>query len=202
MNRKDHWEKIYTTKLPHEVSWTQDVPKTSLSLISELNLDPSVSIIDIGGGDGNFVDHLLELGYQNITVLDISEAAIERAKSRLGSKAKNVKWIVSDILEFKPNQMYNLWHDRAVFHFLTSEVEIDSYKQLVSANATNIVLGTFATDGPLKCSGLAISQYNEEKIRETFSPPYRISKFVTQIHKTPFETTQNFVFALLKRELQ
>ena len=198
MNRKEHWEKIYTTKQPHEVSWTQKIPEPSLHLISELHLAKDAAIIDIGGGDSNLVDHLLSLGYTNISVLDISTAAIERAKNRLGDKAKEVNWIVSDILEFAPDISYDLWHDRAVFHFLTSKLEVDTYTQLVGTNAKNIVLGTFAINGPIKCSGLDITPYDKTKFEETFAQNFKVLKCVDHLHKTPFETTQKFVFALLK----
>ena len=201
MNRKEHWENIYTTKQPNEVSWTQAIPETSLSLISELNLNTNASIIDIGGGDSNTKDHLLKLGFTNLSVLDISKAAIDRAKKRLGAKAHLVQWIVSDIVEFSPNQVYDIWHDRAVFHFLTSKEDIDTYKQLVENHAKNMVLGTFATNGPFKCSGLTITQYDKAKFKETFSPSFSIKKFRSQTHATPFDTTQKFVYALFRNEV-
>lgn len=201
MSNKEHWEKIYTTKQPHEVSWTQEVPETSLTLIAELKLDKNASIIDIGGGDSYLVDHLLDLGYTNLSVLDISNAAIDRAKIRLGEKANMVEWIVSDIVEFVPNRSYDLWHDRAVFHFLNTSEDILTYKQLVTNHAKNVVLGTFAKDGPIKCSGLEITQYDKASINETFKPGFSMINFLTQTHTTPFNTTQNFVFASLKNQL-
>ncbi len=200
MSNKEHWDKIYTTKQPNEVSWTQEVPETSLGLINDLNLDKNASIIDVGGGDSNLVDHLLQLGYTNLSVLDISKAAIDRAKKRLGEKASNVQWIVSDIVEFTPNKIYDIWHDRAVFHFLTSTKDINTYKNLVANHAKNIVLGTFAKDGPLKCSGLEITQYDKTSIDRTFCPPFHILNFKRETHTTPFETTQNFVFAVLENQ--
>lgn len=115
--KKQHWEKVYQNNQPHEVSWTQDIPRISLDFIKSFNLPKTAGIIDIGGGDSNLVDHLLESGYQDITVLDISEAAIERAKLRLGDQAERVNWIISDLTDFVPSRRYNLWHDRATFHF-------------------------------------------------------------------------------------
>ena len=200
MNKKEHWDNIYTTKQPHEVSWTQDIPEISLQLISDLQLSKDASIIDIGGGDSHLVDYLLELGYQDITVLDISEAAIHRAQNRLGKKAEQVHWIISDILDFEPLKKYDAWHDRAVFHFLISENEIEQYKELATRVAQNIVLGTFAIDGPQKCSGLEITQYDEAKLGSTFSPHYKLRNFLNHQHTTPFNTTQKFVFAILESQ--
>ena len=120
VDRKKHWETVYETKSPDEVSWTQEIPKTSLAIIDSFGLDQSAKIIDIGGGDSKLVDHLLNQGFTNITVLDISEKALEKSKLRLGEKAKMVTWIVSDILDFQPTETYNVWHYRAAFHFLTT----------------------------------------------------------------------------------
>ncbi|MDG2464446.1 MAG: class I SAM-dependent methyltransferase, partial [Crocinitomicaceae bacterium] len=121
MDRKQHWETVYETKNPDQVSWTQKRPSTSLDFISSFGADKTANIIDIGGGDSNLVDHLLDNGYQNITVLDISAKAIEKAQNRLGARADQVNWIVSDVVDFKPTDNFDIWHDRAAFHFLTSE---------------------------------------------------------------------------------
>jgi 2-polyprenyl-3-methyl-5-hydroxy-6-metoxy-1,4-benzoquinol methylase len=200
MSTKEHWEKIYTTKTPQEVSWTQETPTTSLDLIAKYNLPKDAKIIDIGGGDSLLADHLIALGYADITVLDISEAAIERAKTRLGEKANNVTWIVQDITEFTPTENYDLWHDREVFHFLTTKADIDFYINTVQKWANHIVLGTFSTEGPIKCSGLEIAQYNEQTIRDTFCPMFTLLECFYVDHTTPFDTTQNFVFARLSKE--
>lgn len=198
---KLHWEAIYENKTPDEVSWTQEIPKTSLSLINELNIDKSSSIIDIGGGDSRLVDHLLDLGFNNITVLDISAKAIERAKIRLADKSHLVKWIVSDILEFVPTQQYDVWHDRAAFHFLTEQNQIEKYKNTVEeAKVKNIIISTFSTDGPLKCSGLEIKQYTNKTLEEVFSHNFKLLSSVTEQHLTPFNTTQDFVFVSLHRK--
>lgn len=198
---KLHWEAIYENKSPDEVSWTQEIPKTSLSLINELNIDKSSSIIDIGGGDSRLVDHLLDLGFNNITVLDISAKAIEKAKIRLADKSHLVKWIVSDILEFVPTQQYDVWHDRAAFHFLTEQNQIEKYKNTVEeAKVKNIIISTFSTDGPLKCSGLEIKQYTNKTLEEVFSHNFKLLSSVTEQHLTPFNTTQDFVFVSLHRK--
>ena len=194
--KHNHWENIYTTKSPEEVSWTQKVPETSLKLINQLNLPKDAAIIDIGGGDSNLVDFLLYEGYTNLTVLDISESALKRAQVRLGDKAKQVTWITSDITEFKPTQTYEVWHDRAAFHFLTATNEVETYLDLVNKFATkNLIIGTFSVDGPLKCSGLPITQYNQELIEKVFSSGFTLKQSHTENHTTPFGTQQNFLFS-------
>ena len=195
-NLKAHWETVYSTKTPQEVSWTQEKPAISLDFISSFKLDKSASIIDIGGGDSLLVDFLLDLGYTNISVLDISAHAIERAKVRLGDKASLVTWIVSDINEYQPEITYDLWHDRAAFHFLTQPSDIDRYVRLVANHAKNLVVGTFSIDGPLKCSGLEITQYDETSLGDLFKAEgFECIESKREDHQTPFGSTQNFVFA-------
>jgi cyclopropane fatty-acyl-phospholipid synthase-like methyltransferase len=197
---KEHWEKVYSTKEPHEVSWTQELPKTSIEFFHSLNLEKNASIIDIGGGDSKLVDTLLMEGYTNITVLDISEKALEKAKKRLGENAKKVKWIVSDILEFKPSMHYQMWHDRATFHFLTTKEQINSYMEKVrNAVNTYLIIGTFSDKGPDKCSGLNVHQYTEEELQKTLSNGFEKIKCITEDHLTPFNTKQNFLFCSFKR---
>jgi 2-polyprenyl-3-methyl-5-hydroxy-6-metoxy-1,4-benzoquinol methylase len=196
-NRKEHWEKIYQTKQLNEVSWFQPTPETSLDFVQFVNLPKSAKIIDIGGGDSFLVDFLLDKGYSEITVLDISETAIQRAKQRLGSRANMVKWIVSDVSEFKPTIKYDFWHDRAAFHFLTLPQEISNYIQSVeqSINPNGIlVIGAFSEQGPKKCSGIEIKQYSESTMNELFQSNFQKSKCITIDHKTPFNTIQNFIF--------
>ncbi|MDC1067663.1 class I SAM-dependent methyltransferase [Candidatus Kapabacteria bacterium] len=195
INRKNHWETVYQTKNKDEVSWTQKKPIISLEFISDLKIDKSAEIIDIGGGDSNLVDYLIDEGYQNITVLDISEKALEKSKIRLGEKAKAVTWIVSDILDFKPKKKYDLWHDRAAFHFLTNKTEIEHYVNTVLEFVNgSLIMGTFSDEGPLKCSGLEISQYSEPKLSKLFNDNFKKIKCVKSDHTTPFNTTQNFLF--------
>ncbi|HLF52275.1 class I SAM-dependent methyltransferase [Flavobacterium sp.] len=200
-NRKEHWETVYETKQPNEVSWTQENPKTSLDFIRDTNLDKSAKIIDIGGGDSKLVDFLLEEGYQNITVLDISANALERAKKRLGKKAEKVNWIVSDITEFNPDNTFDIWHDRATFHFLTSPEQIKTYIETVKKSVTGFMtIGTFSENGPKKCSGLEIKQYTETELEHQLSDGFKKLKCTTEDHITPFETKQNFLFCSFKRE--
>ena len=194
MSTKSHWEKIYSEKSPQEVSWTQEIPETSIEFFNEFKLSKTSPIIDIGGGESKFVDFLLAEGYQNISVLDISENALKRAKDRLGEKSKNIEWIVCDINDFNPKKKYALWHDRAVFHFLTSNVEINRYVEKVKLNSENFIVGTFSTSGPKKCSGLEITQYDKNLLSKLFEESMAIKKAEYINHITPFETTQNFIF--------
>jgi SAM-dependent methyltransferase len=199
-NLKEHWETVYSTKTPQEVSWTQEKPSISLDFISSFQLDKSASIIDIGGGESSLVDFLLDLGYTNISVLDISAHAIERAQLRLGERASLVHWIISDINDFQPEFTYDVWHDRAAFHFLTQSSDIDRYVRLVANHSKNLVVGTFSTDGPLKCSGLEISQYDETSLGDLFQAEgFECIETKREDHQTPFGTSQNFVFASFRK---
>ncbi len=201
-NRKQHWENIYHTKDLKEVSWFQSIPETSLYFFEQFKVPSSAKVIDIGGGDSYLVDYLLELGYQHISVLDISAAAIERAKRRLGVKAKNVKWIVADAATFQPTEQYDFWHDRAAFHFLTDEQEISNYLETAEQNinpAGVLVIGTFSEQGPKKCSGIEIKQYSETTMSNRLKGYFEKIKCITVDHKTPFDTLQNFVFCSFRK---
>ena len=202
LDRKKHWDHIYDTKTLSEVSWYQPTPETSLYFIKKAQLSKTARIIDVGGGDSFLVDHLLDLGYSNISVLDISEKAIARAKTRLGSRANQVQWIVCDIVDFKPTVEYDCWHDRAAFHFLTEEKDIEQYSHIVSQNISPrgiLILGTFSTNGPTKCSGIPIKQYTESELTQNFSKVFELIEGTTLDHKTPFDTLQNFVFCSFKK---
>jgi SAM-dependent methyltransferase len=201
-DRKKHWENIYQTKELKDVSWFQLTPETSLDFFKQFNVPTTAKVIDIGGGDSFLVDHLLDLGYQDISVLDISAAAIDKAKQRLGDKAKNVKWIVADAATFKPTEKYDFWHDRAAFHFLTEEREISNYLQTAQENINPtgvLVLGTFSEQGPKKCSGIEIKQYSEKTMTDRLKKFFEKIKCVTVDHKTPFDTIQNFVFCSFRK---
>jgi ubiquinone/menaquinone biosynthesis C-methylase UbiE len=196
-DKKAHWEKIYTTKSLNEVSWYQPTPETSLNFIHEFNLAKNAKIIDVGGGDSFLVDHLLLEGYTDITVLDISAAALERAKLRLGEKAQSVKWIVADASKFAPSEQYDFWHDRAAFHFLNTNDEIDAYLNCVHNGLSKngvLVIGTFSENGPEKCSGIQIKQYSENSMVERLTHFFKKIKCITIDHVTPFNTIQNFIF--------
>jgi SAM-dependent methyltransferase len=202
LDKKKHWETVYETKNPDQVSWTQEKPETSLEFIHSFGLKKTAKIIDIGGGDSKLVDYLLDAGFENISVLDISAKALEKAKNRLGEKAKKVNWIASDITEFKPNMTFDVWHDRATFHFLTSPDQIKKY-MIIARKSVNgfLTIGTFSQDGPKKCSGLEIKQYNEQQLTSELKNGFDKIKCVTREHLTPFGTAQNFLFCSFKRKL-
>jgi SAM-dependent methyltransferase len=202
LDKKKHWETVYETKNPDQVSWTQEKPETSLEFIHSFGLKKTAKIIDIGGGDSKLVDYLLDAGFENISVLDISAKALEKAKNRLGEKAKKVNWIASDITEFKPNMTFDVWHDRATFHFLTSPEQIKKY-MIIARKSVNgfLTIGTFSQDGPKKCSGLEIKQYNEQQLTSELKNGFDKIKCVTREHLTPFGTAQNFLFCSFKRKL-
>ena len=202
LDRKKHWETVYETKNPDQVSWTQEIPKTSLEFMCSFKLNKKARIIDIGGGDSKLVDYLLEEGYKNITVLDISEKAITKAKKRLREKASKVNWIVSDITEFKPHSSFDVWHDRATFHFLTTDVQIIKYTNIATKFVRGyLIIGTFSQNGPKKCSGLEIKQYNEEELTLELKKGFDKIQCITEDHTTPFNTMQNFLFCSFKRQL-
>lgn len=200
---KQHWEFIYQTKQPKEVSWTEEKPCVSLDMIHRCSLPKSAKIIDVGGGDSKLVDYLLADGFTDISVLDISEAAIERAKMRLGEKSNQVTWIVEDILNFKPKVKYAIWHDRALFHFQTEEKTINRYLNLVSKVVDGkVIVGTFSKDGPTKCSGLDVKQYDESGMKGRFeSRAFRNITCKREDHITPLGAKQNFVFCLFEKVL-
>jgi 2-polyprenyl-3-methyl-5-hydroxy-6-metoxy-1,4-benzoquinol methylase len=202
MENKTHWENVFATKSANEVSWTQENPASILSFLEEIKLPKTANIIDVGGGESFLAEILLNLGYQNIWVLDISEKALEKAKARLGEKAHLIKWIVSDITDFQEDTennsiKFDFWNDRAVFHFLTDDNSIKKYINVIEkAINTNgyFLLGTFSENGPLKCSGLNIKQYSENSMKNTFQYGFKAIKCFTEAHTTPFNTIQNFQF--------
>ena len=198
---KEHWESIYQTKKPDEVSWYQENPETSLNLISETNVDKDAKIIDVGAGASKLVDNLLTLGFRNITVLDVSSSALNIAKKRLGAGANNVKWVVSDLREFEANDKYDIWHDRAVLHFLTEKEDISKYvkrvRQLLKPSGY-LIVSTFSENGPKKCSGLDIKQYSEDSVKKLFSDFEHIKSFEEE-HLTPWGASQIFIFSVFRK---
>lgn len=201
IERKKHWETLYEIKQPNEVSWTQPVPKTSLNFIHSFNLPKTAKIIDIGGGDSKLVDCLIDEGFSDITVLDISEKALQRTQQRLGEKSRQIKWVVSDVIEFVPDESYDVWHDRATFHFLTTAEQIGSYISVARSSVSGyMTIGTFSENGPKKCSGLNIKQYSEEQLRKQLVPGFDKIRCITEDHITPFNTTQNFLFCSFKKK--
>jgi SAM-dependent methyltransferase len=199
---QNHWDTVYKTKNPDQVSWTQEVPKTSLDFIHSFGLTKTAKIIDVGGGDSKLVDYLLEEGFENITVLDISAKALEKAKQRLGDTAEKINWVVSDITEFQPDTVFDVWHDRATFHFLTTSEQVTKYLDTVRNSVSGfLTIGTFSDNGPEKCSGLQIKQYSEEKLTAELQNGFDKLRCITEDHTTPFNTKQNFLYCSFKRHL-
>ncbi|MBK9282846.1 MAG: class I SAM-dependent methyltransferase [Sphingobacteriaceae bacterium] len=202
-NKRKHWENIYSTKALQEVSWYQPVPETSLQFFVELDIPKNASIIDVGGGDSFLVDYLLDLGYTDLSVLDISENALTRAKERLKEKAELVHWIHADASKFIPERNYDVWHDRAAFHFLTTAEEIENYVQTCKSHITEngvMILGTFSENGPKKCSGIEIKQYSKESMTQLLMEYFEKVKCIEVAHQTPFDTIQNFIFCSFRKK--
>jgi ubiquinone/menaquinone biosynthesis C-methylase UbiE len=200
---KSHWENVFATKAENEVSWFQSYPQTSVDFLTLFNLPLDANIIDIGGGDSHLVDVLLEKGYKNLYVLDISKNALDRAKQRLGDKAHLVHWIVSDVTEFIPDVSFDCWHDRAALHFLTTEEKIEKYVRIAENSIKPggyLVIGTFSENGPTKCSGLDIKQYSESAMVRRFANAFSSIKCITEDHYTPFNTLQHFLFCGFRRK--
>ena len=201
LDRTAHWENVYETKAPNKVSWSQEYPKISFEIVQSFELPKTAKIIDVGGGDSKLVDCLLDNGYEDITVLDISEKALIRAQNRLQDKASKVNWIVSDITKFKPDTSFDIWHDRAAFHFLTEADEISQYVALASSCVKGYLsVGTFSKQGPVKCSGLNILQYSKEELMSAFSSGFNYLDSKFEDHTTPFDTIQNFLFCSFKKK--
>ena len=196
-NRKKHWGDVYQEKLHSELSWYQKEPKLSLEFIRCTNVASNDAIIDVGGGASVLVDYLSKESFTNLTVLDISENAIAVAKKRLGDTAKSIEWIVSDITQFDTSQKFSLWHDRALFHFLTDPSDREIYvKALIKAIRTegHLIIATFATGGPEKCSGLEIVQYDSEKMIAELGDNFSLVEERKEIHITPANNEQEFIF--------
>ncbi|TMO83525.1 class I SAM-dependent methyltransferase [Pseudoalteromonas spongiae] len=198
MHKKSHWETVYTTKDSSDVSWFQPHAVTSLEFINRLNCEKSAAIIDVGGGASTLVDDLLLNRHTNLSVLDLSGAALATTKKRIGENSANVEWIEADITEVTlPKQQFDVWHDRAVFHFLTTPEERSAYiKNVMHALKPHghIIIATFAEDGPEKCSGLPIVRYSAESLHAEFGEHFVLKEQLHETHKTPFGTTQEFVF--------
>lgn len=195
--RKQHWERIYHDKSPLEVSWYQTAPSLSLELIRVSGCDPASPLIDVGGGASTLVDHLLDAGFSAVSVLDISSRALAHARQRLGERAGQVQWIASDITGFEPTGTYALWHDRAVFHFLTEAEDRLRYRQVLRralAKGGQVIMGTFAPGGPEVCSGLPIVQYDGARLQAELGARFRLLETRSELHRTPAGTDQPFNF--------
>ena len=200
MDNKKHWENIYQKKEIDGVSWYQKVPIESLQLIKKYSISNSDKIIDIGCGKSFLADKLLELNYTDISLVDISSNALKEVKDRLQNKSLN--FIETDILNFNSNDKYDIWHDRAVFHFITDREGIKKYISLCNEYINKegiLIIGTFAEDGPLKCSGLEIKRYSVDQISGLFKETFELVESFKMLHKTPFDTEQSFSFCVLRK---
>ena len=204
MDPKTHWEKVYNTKAPNEMSWYQPHLETSLALINRAAGASSASIIDVGGGESTLVDDLLARGYPNITILDISQTAIDVTKERLKELADRVQWIVGDVTRLElPRGTYDVWHDRAVFHFLTGTDERRAYVRQVAHAVRpggHVIVSTFGPEGPTKCSGLDVARYDADSLHEQFGARFRLVDSTKELHQTPFGTTQQFLYCYCRIE--
>ncbi|MEJ2344800.1 MAG: class I SAM-dependent methyltransferase [Gammaproteobacteria bacterium] len=201
-NAKQHWEQIYATRSPEEVSWYQADPRSSLCLIEDTGVGRDDPLIDVGGGASTLVDRLLEAGYGRLAVLDISAAALDRARKRLGDRAQRVEWLQADITEFVAPHPFRLWHDRAVFHFLTDLADQRRYvRNLETALAPggHLIIATFAIGGPEKCSGLPIVQYDAERLSAVLGSNFMLEETFTEVHHTPGGADQKFAFFRLRK---
>jgi 2-polyprenyl-3-methyl-5-hydroxy-6-metoxy-1,4-benzoquinol methylase len=203
-NAKTHWDKVYRTKPPDTVSWYRAHLEHSLELIGRVAPDLSAAIIDVGGGESTLVDDLLAKGYRNITVLDISPTAIEVARKRLGELARQVTWLAADVTQAElPPRRYDVWHDRAVFHFLTAADQRAAYVRRVAESMKpggHVIVATFGPEGPEKCSGLDVVRYDADSLHDEFGAHFRLMESATELHQTPFGTTQQFLYCLCKVE--
>ena len=204
MDRSQFWNKIYQDKNHAEQSWFQEVQAKSLDMILGMNLASNAKIIDIGGGDSKLVDSLLGLGYSDISILDISGISLAKAKERLKAHSSSIQFIESDVTIFKPRREYDVWHDRATFHFLNEMADVEKYLQVACEALCadgNLIVSTFSKTGPEKCSGLSISQYSEADLKAVFGKYFKNTRCFEDAHLTPWGTTQNFVYCGFKKSV-
>jgi SAM-dependent methyltransferase len=202
VSRSTHWEGVYATKRDNEVSWFQENPAPSLELIDLAQLPPDSAIIDIGGGASRLVDSLVARGFQNLTVLDLSASALGAARARLGAQADSIHWIVADVTAWEPRQSYDLWHDRAAFHFLTDDCARSAYVDRLKRALKPlgyVVIGTFAPTGPERCSGLPVTRYDAVSLAATLGPEFELVDSRPHGHVTPWGATQQFQFSTFRR---
>lgn len=201
-DRTTHWDNVYATKGEAEVSWYQDSPAISLEMIRAVSPDHRVGIIDIGGGASRLVDALLQDGYCDVTVLDLSANALQAAKKRIGEAASTVDWIVAHATTWRPAKTYDVWHDRAAFHFLTDSRDREAYvERLRSAVAPGgqVIIATFALDGPEKCSGLPVQRHDSASLAAELGPDFELAEMRSDVHHTPWNSTQAFQFSRFQR---
>lgn len=205
MQSKTHWEKVYTTKPEDGVSWFQPHAHQSVQLIAQTGVPKHASVIDVGGGASTLVDDLLAEGFSHLTVLDLSEAALAASRTRLGAQAQGVDWLVGDITQVElPRHAYDVWHDRAVFHFLTTPEQRQAYVAAVLQAVKpggHVIVATFAEDGPDQCSGLPVMRYSPDGLHAEFGAPFTLLQQEREEHHTPFGTVQQFIYCLCRKEV-
>lgn len=201
-SRQAHWEGVYTKKGEKEVGWFEETPAPSLEFIAQVGATPASAIIDIGGGTSRLVDNLVDRGFEDVTILDLSEAALEVAKARLGDRAAQVHWIVADATVWEPLRAYDIWHDRAAFHFLTEDRDRAAYVARLEL-ALNVggyaIIATFAPDGPERCSGLPVVRYDPVSLGQTLGRAFQLVDTRRHAHATPWGTEQSFQFSVFRR---
>jgi 2-polyprenyl-3-methyl-5-hydroxy-6-metoxy-1,4-benzoquinol methylase len=202
VERQAHWENVYTTKGEKEVSWFEDSPTISLDLIRSTGVSTSASIIDVGGGASRLVDALMHEGFTAVTVLDLSKKALDTAKVRLGSLGEKVRWVVADVTTWESSETYDVWHDRAAFHFLTEPSDRAAYVEHVSRlirAGGHVIIGTFAPDGPERCSGLQVVRHDAASLGEILGSEFALTESRAHVHQTPWGATQRFQFSRFRR---
>jgi len=202
-HRQEHWQRAYQAKTEQEVSWYQDSPEPSLALVTAAAASLASPVIDIGGGTSHLVDHLVQRGFRNVAVLDVSSAALAKAQARFGASASAVDWIVADITAWTPTRLYEVWHDRATFHFMVTEGDRSAYlARLTQALAPGgyAIIATFALDGPEKCSGLPVMRYDSAGLADKLGPEFMLVSSQRHLHHTPWDSVQLFQFSVFKRQ--
>lgn len=202
IDRKAHWDKVYQSKVPEELTWYQARPETSLRLIESAGLDTDARILDVGGGTSTLVDCLLDLGYRKLGVLDVSPVVLQRAQRRLGARGSSIEWLEADVTRYEPSRSWDLWHDRAVLHFLTDPEDVAGYRRsMLAALALDgqAVVATFGPEGPPKCSGLDVRRYDPDSLLEALGPRMQLVESVLEEHVTPKHATQQFLFCRFRR---
>ena len=197
-NPAEHWEKVYQTKQPDAVSWFQAHATYSLDLIRSTGAPSNANLIDVGGGASTLVDDLMASGFNNLTVLDLSASALEVARKRLGGAGSAVKWIAGDVRSVDlPAHTYDIWHDRAVFHFLTDPSDRAAYVRQVMTSVKpggHVIVATFAPDGPDQCSGLPVVRYSPDELHQEFGPTFELLEHISEVHTTPWGSVQHFIY--------
>jgi len=199
---RDHWDEVWDRADPDRVSWFEQRPEVSLRLIETSGVGREAAVIDVGGGSSLFTRQLLEAGFQDLTVLDISSSGLAAARQRLGPRASEVEWVEADVRRLEPSRTWDLWHDRAVFHFLTEAEDRAAYRQALNGAVNpqgHVILATFGPEGPTRCSGLDVRRYSEDGLSEELGPGFSLSDSCLELHTTPGGTTQQFLYTLFRR---